>query len=45
MSLDKRNNKRYKGTYRKNKMHPVVVVALVALLIIMCITAFYKINK
>lgn len=45
MSLDKRNNKRYKSTYRKNKMHPVIAVALVALLVIMYITAFYKINK
>lgn len=45
MNLDKRNNKRYKNTYRKNKMHPVIVMALVALLIIIYIIAFYKISK
>lgn len=45
MNLDKRNNERYKNTYSKNKMHPVIVVALAALLIITYTIAFYKINK
>lgn len=45
MNMDKRNNKSYKNTYRRNKMHPAIAAVLVALLIVMCIVAFHKISK